>query len=77
MKLFEILKGQDFGQKEVERIAEKVLHNEPFTDHITGVIVDAWRNNGGAEGEFDKESAQMDIRYAINQLSKAERLLND
>lgn len=77
MKLHELLKGQDFGSKEIERIAEKVLNDEPFTDHITGIIVDAWVNNGGADGDFDKESAETDIDYAISQLKKCKETLKN
>ena len=71
MKLFEVLKGQDFNESEVDRIANKLLHDEPLHDHITGVIVDAWQNNGGAEGEFDAEGFSNDIQYAIDQLKRA------
>jgi len=31
MKLQEILTGQDFGQKEMDKIANKVLNDEPQT----------------------------------------------
>lgn len=72
MKLFEVLKGQDFGQKEVERIAVRVLNDEPIADPITSIIVEAWKSAGGAEGEFDKDVFVNDIQYAIDQLKKVQ-----
>jgi len=71
MKLQEILTGQDFGQKEMDKVATKVLNDEPQNDPITAIIVNAWVNNGGDTGEFEPEYAVTDLEYAINQLRKA------
>ena len=75
MKLEAMLQGQDFGEKELTNTLQKVLDNEPVTDPITAIIVNAWNNNGGADGEFDEESALMDLEYAKNQIDKAIRNL--
>jgi len=65
--LEQLLEGQDLS---LSITCQMVLDGNPV-DSLTQVIIDAWNDNGGPEGELDMDSYRNALAYAIHQLNKA------
>lgn len=71
--LEQLLSTQDMGQKRIDEITGDVLINrfDYEKDPISGIIVNAF-----GEGTKDPEDVYTDLEYAINQLRRAQEVLN-
>lgn len=70
--LEQLMKGQDLN---IEKFCQQMLETDNCPDDpISAIIYNAWKDNGGVDGELDLESMSVDLRYAISQLNKV--LLN-
>lgn len=71
--LRDILLTQDMGEKGADKICDDVL-NDSFNankDVVSAVIVRAFVDNDYS----DYESMNTDLKYAINQLTKAQKMI--
>jgi hypothetical protein len=70
MKLEQLLAGQDLS---VNKTLEMYLNDGTYNGGaITQIIIDAWESGGGGETTApDLEQMEQDLQYAINQLERA------
>jgi hypothetical protein len=74
-----VLSGQDLGGKSVTEACDSVINNvrERVKDPITDVIVNALQDNDWLANESSKEMAVSDLEYAITQLERAKKKINE
>lgn len=78
--LADVLQSQDLGRISVDAICDAVLndYHTPGDDHITNYIVDKFISNGFVNtSNGDRDQYALDIRYAIDQLQRALKVIND
>jgi hypothetical protein len=78
--LQQVLASQDLGHTSIDAVCDSVLNDnyEVGEDLITGYIVEKFIENGFVNSSNgDRDSYATDIKYAIDQLQRALKVIND
>jgi hypothetical protein len=78
--LEKVLASQDLGHTSIDAVCDSVLNDnyEVGEDLITGYIVEKFISNGFVNSSTpDRDQYAIDLKYAIDQLQRALKVIND